>query len=584
MVKTNIKRYGIFFLTLITLFMILIGCATDDKQSIYTDEQRIVQEGDSYSFYSRTEEEDDKRLRIDFSRFSGVQTIMELQTEETSKLRLKYVSLVDNGNFKMVLVTEDKKIVKVVEQSDRGILEIAIKSGKNTLKIVGQNAKGYIQLEVLEAGEKVTLIPQKDGTKALPEVEQTFSAKQLTEDVQQLEKTIMKKNPLYFADQEALSQLFSDAYQGIEEDMNELTFYRLLNPVVAAVNCGHTNLSVSETLYTARKEEARFFPLKVTLVGSSLYTLENDPSVGIAAGDEIQSINGLVSKEIISKLTLNISGDGDYHSKRNYIISKNFNSRFYDFVDNADEFEVVFINQKGEKKKAHLKAQAREEFNTTAWDLHFKEYKDGNYYEARIDEDHAVLNIHVFMEEKDNKFKPFLASFFEEIKTKNINRLIIDLRGNYGGDSFMAKELLSYLSAKEFSYFDGDLPLLYDILGFTRPIKPKDGIFPGKVVVLTDGACFSTTAHFCALVKYHGLAMLIGDETGGSYVCTDASKDVVLKNTKLRLHYATQTFQVRVDKMSDSSGVIPDIPVSPSIEDIVNSRDTIMEVALEAIK
>lgn len=408
----------------------------------------------------------------------------------------------------------------------------------------------------------------------------TYTKQELLTDIGQLEGYIMHKNPLYFADQDELQKLFDNAYQRIEDGMTEFEFYRLVNPIVAAVNCGHTNLSISEELLLNRKQTAKFFPLKITLIGNRLYVLEGDSAAGIQAGDEIKFINGRSSQEIISMLLKNISGDGSYETKRRYIISRHFNSRFYDFIDSSDNFQVVLVNKDGHLKNVRLRAIFREEFNTDAWNLHFADYQNKDYYHGRLYEDYAILTIRFFANEKDNKFKPFLHEFFNQLKKRNINKLVIDLRGNYGGDSFMAKELLSYLSEKELVYFDGDLPFLYRLLGFKKNVVPKESLFNKDVAVLTDGACFSTTAHLCSLIQYHNLGILIGSESGGSYVCTDSSRDIVLKNTHLRLHYSTLTFKVKIEDMSENRGVNPDISISPAIEELLNNKDAVMDAAL----
>lgn len=156
--------------------------------------------------------------------------------------------------------------------------------------------------------------------------------------------------------------------------MTELQFYRLINPVVTAVHCGHTNLSISEELLIER-EGAMFLPIKVTLINDKLFALEDDVEAGLTAGDEIVSINGKSSKEIINQLISNTSGDGDSEAKSRYIISKHFNSKYYDFVDRSERFQVVRMNPQGIQKTMELKAKPRAAFNTTAWELHFTEYK-----------------------------------------------------------------------------------------------------------------------------------------------------------------------------------------------------------------
>ena len=39
--------------------------------------------------------------------------------------------------------------------------------------------------------------------------------------------------------------MFKDTYNSINKEMTELEFYRLMNPIIVKVNCGHTNLSLS---------------------------------------------------------------------------------------------------------------------------------------------------------------------------------------------------------------------------------------------------------------------------------------------------------------------------------------------------
>lgn len=412
----------------------------------------------------------------------------------------------------------------------------------------------------------------------------TYTKNELTKDLKQLEKRIMNENPLYFTNKDELKQRFLAAYDQVEEGMTELEFYRLVNPIVASVSCGHTNLSISEALLKNREETAKFFPLKATLIANQLYITENDPANGIAAGDEIISINGKSSGEIINILIKNISGDGGNEAKPRYIISKHFNNKFYDFVDNSDQFHVVLLDKKGNSKSMDLKAKGREEFNTSAWSLHFADYGDGNYYESKLYEDYAVLRIRVFMEEKGNKFNAFLDDFFLKLKDQNISKLIIDARGNFGGNPKMAQALLSHFVKEETPYFDSDLPFLYNLMGYQKPISPAKTTFDGAIVVLTDGAGFSTTGHFSAFMKYHHLGTFVGSETGGTYVCTDSSKDTVLNHTRIRLHYSTLVYKVSVQGLTQNVGIAPDIAISPAIDDLLEHRDVQMERGLQVLQ
>ena len=407
-----------------------------------------------------------------------------------------------------------------------------------------------------------------------------YSAKNLTQDLKQLEKITMNENPLYFADKENLNIMFKESYEKIHEGMTEIEFYRLINPIVVAIHCGHTNLSISQALYMNRKETAKFFPLDVTLVNNKLYILEDDETTGVRAGDEIISINKKSSEDILNTIIKNISGDGKNEAKQRYIISKFFNNKFYDFIDDSNSFNVKLINKDGTSYLVKLNARYKEKYNVTAWELHSSEYKDGNYYDSVVYDDYAILTIKVFFKEKGNDFDSFLEDFFLKLQKENINKLIIDVRGNFGGNPDMAKTLLSHLTTKKMEYLNCKLPLLYNVMGYQKPIVPAETVFQGKTSVLIDGACFSTTGHFASLFKYHKLGTIVGTKTGGTYVCTDSAEDMLLNNTRIRLHNSTLVYKVAVEGFLGYDGVKPDVDISPSIDTLLNHKDPIMDKAL----
>jgi len=117
----------------------------------------------------------------------------------------------------------------------------------------------------------------------------SYSREELVEDLKELERTIMDENPLLFADREELKADFKNTYDLIEDEMTELEFYRLINPLIVDINCGHTNLYISEALEKNREEKAKFFPLKITLIDDELFVLEDDQESGIKKGSKIEN-------------------------------------------------------------------------------------------------------------------------------------------------------------------------------------------------------------------------------------------------------------------------------------------------------
>ncbi len=100
---------------------------------------------------------------------------------------------------------------------------------------------------------------------------------------------------------------------------------------------------------------------------------------------------------------------------------------------------------------------------------------------------------------------------------------------------------------------------------------------------LIDGGCFSTTGHLCSLLRYHGIGIFIGEETAGSFACTDARSHAILGHTGLILRVSTRTYTTAVTGMTPGRGILPDHPVIPTVEERLAHFDAPMDCALGLI-
>jgi C-terminal processing protease CtpA/Prc len=195
----------------------------------------------------------------------------------------------------------------------------------------------------------------------------------------------------------------------------------------------------------------------------------------------------------------------------------------------------------------------------------------------------ALLTIDSFSYygKKNRIFFTFVDRAFSRIEEDNIENVILDLRGNGGGDPFCASYLWSYLEREPQPYFSKPYGKYAEL---SEPIKQADNNFSGGLYVLIDGSNFSTTGHFCSLLKYHGVGTFIGTETGSTYTCNAAVRVFPLKNTKIGLKIATGSFAAAVEGLPKDRGIIPDRHVKTRLEDMKAGKDMVLEYAFSLIE
>ncbi len=411
--------------------------------------------------------------------------------------------------------------------------------------------------------------------------EKRYSLEELRADFNKFRSFIEENHPkLYTSDQE-LSELFDTQYALLEDNMGELEFYRILSPVVSVLRCGHTNLVTSNEYQEYMKERGRYLPFVIRVVDDRLYVYENLTSADIPSSSEIVSINGKSSQKIIETLLKNLTADGYNKTKKYYIMNNWFNGVFYNYVDNSNEFDLVYRKpDESENLEATVSSISDRSMYMTALSIYFVKRSDEENYYGEIFEDHAILTIKSFNVEDLRDYKQFVYSFFKELEEKDIENLVLDLRGNWGGPPAPAAFLYSYLNSEPTSFY-GDTLFYY--FAYKWPILPAANCFKGELYTLINGGSFSTTGHLISLLKYHNIGSFIGEESGGSGVVTAFGKFVNLRNTGLRLHCSTGVFNTAVEGLKKGRGIMPDYKVTLTMEDHIKEMEPEKEKAIKLI-
>ena len=98
---------------------------------------------------------------------------------------------------------------------------------------------------------------------------------------------------------------------------------------------------------------------------------------------------------------------------------------------------------------------------------------------------------------------------------------------------------------------------------------------------------FSTASEFTAAAKYYKVGVMVGQETPGAYDGGNGSSFIhmELPNSKIAIGTPLVSYQMEVGaSLHDGRGTLPDYVVSYTIEDVLQHRDTQLEMLKKLIR
>ena len=111
--------------------------------------------------------------------------------------------------------------------------------------------------------------------------------------------------------------------------------------------------------------------------------------------------------------------------------------------------------------------------------------------------------------------------------------------------------------------------------------------FTGTVYILTDGRNYSASTDFTSIASQLDNVFIVGEETGGEYrsYISGAMFGLVLPNSKIGVKVATWKSILAIDEnpSNHGRGVMPDYPVSVSMEDFIRGTDAAKDFAFDLI-
>jgi hypothetical protein len=152
-----------------------------------------------------------------------------------------------------------------------------------------------------------------------------------------------------------------------------------------------------------------------------------------------------------------------------------------------------------------------------------------------------------------DKFRGVAAELKERIGSGAFDRLVIDFRGNGGGNSaIFSRHLLSFL--REDAY-----------------INRK-----GRLFSVIDGGSFSSAVLNAISLKHGTNAITIGSSTGGKPNHFGNTRYFSLPNSGLNIQYSTMRFEL-LPELGDVPSFEPDVPIPMRSTDYFSGKDPVFD-------
>lgn len=436
---------------------------------------------------------------------------------------------------------------------------------------------------------------------------------------------------------EEIQSSLNNLQEQLQEEQSQIELFKKYSKTTASIQCGHTQLQPTKKVLKEWVQQKNSLPIDYILFGKKLFTrkIESEDKKIINYGKskyqqkstvppncEIISINNLSISEMMDSISKYISSDENGIDFKYYQAGQLF--EFYrkiTFTETQDSTKVVYISKKDTiqtylfnglpplKSINKRLTEFQNQFNKNSKDIGKFSILKGKY---------GYFKFVSFKNCRGNNYAQFLEKSFKTLNKKKIKYLLVDLRGNTGGQ--MQNLFMSYIVGPNISigrYLVKKPKKMFEsrylkkgkkdytnhkILSFAQKRMKKkslnyDGsiktgkiddklIFKGKIIIITDEGSFSASSFLACNLKTFAKAKIAGHTAGGSFYKGNAGTlTCILPKSKLTLIVNPNTYFTLLPENSDSQSIKqPDLIIDPIYPDSKKKDEWYINKALKLFK
>jgi hypothetical protein len=422
--------------------------------------------------------------------------------------------------------------------------------------------------------------------------------------------------------------------QSLNQPLPFYAFFKTVSALLADIRCAHTHTFPGKVWFGQFNGTLKTIPFVMIPVQKRSYALFNGTTnPRIEPGYELLSINGQSMASVRQQLYRYHWDDGyNESSKTQAMRGQLFNLFYYWYIGQPDTYYLTFRNLTGDTVQFNVPAKP---FGTSlsvmmknpvnqqmlAWYNQKKPKHPWRLYFPDTVAHTAYLRLDEFGGEGAKngaqaiqRFQKFMNKTMTQLKKKQIQSLVVDVRGNTGGWDSQGIELFTYLMktdsavpyyTRQHSVADSSEFLQFSDLSeadranvknelipepdgtFTlkqgsdsrepKRYTPKPNRFRGQVYILMNGESASTASEFLAVAHANKVGTFVGAESGGAYEGGNGGSFINLTLPKTGIEVTTPLVyydNAVPEPKQKGHGTLPDYYVPITIYDILHRTDS----------